>query len=140
MVNKVWDELLEGSEKLQTLPGALKFLRKTDSTDNIALMGGNNDYNRKSFADFEETVFKNYSSNNNARIFASEEYQEDVAESDKIHNESVFFFEYPGSSYQISDILANSRSGEETVAFGPKEYLEDFSDFSPDKVKGFYRN
>lgn len=139
MVNNIWDKLFERGERLQTLPGALKFLRRTNPADNIVLMGGDNNYSEESFTDFEDTVFENYASNNNARIFASREYREDIEESNKIHEDSVFFFEYPGESYQISDIFVNSYDGDETVAFGPQKYMKELDDALPDKVKGFYR-
>ncbi|WEL23724.1 hypothetical protein [Candidatus Nanohalovita haloferacivicina] len=137
MVNNIWDRLLDESKRTRSLPGQLRFLRKTSEADNIALMGS--DYNEKNFSDFEETVFENYSENNNARLFASEEYREAVEESDKIHEDSVFFFDYPAPSHQISDIFVNSINGDNTVAYGPREHIDELADFSPDRVKGFYR-
>lgn len=128
-VQRVLDE-----NSFQNLPRQFRFLRNIDNADNIALMGDS----KVLYEDFSDTVFKNYSSNNNANIFAPEEYRELINESDVIHEDNVEFFEYDRPTSQAADLLAETEQGSKTIAFGPREYLEDLKKVSADDIKGFY--
>lgn len=125
--------LLDG-ELLQNMPRQFRSVRDTDNSDNIALLGDS----EALYKDFSDTIFENYSKNNNADIFASEEYRERIQESDKLHEEAINFFEYDGASSQAADLLAKTKQGSKTIAFGPKNYLEHLKEVSADDIKGFY--
>lgn len=133
MVKNFMRRLLD-DDSFQNLPQQFRFLRSTDDADNIALMGDS----RALYEEFSDTVFENYSSNNNANIFAPEEYRELIQESDKIHGDTVEFFEYKGPTSQAADLLAKTGQGSKTVAFGPKNYLEHLKEVSTDEINGFY--
>jgi len=133
--NLVWD-FLEEEKLFRNLPRQCRFLKDTNSADNIAILGRED--SEGLYRDFEDTAFQNYSENNNAKIFAAEEYRELVQESNKLHEDAVAFFETSGPNSQIADLLSKTVQGSKTVAFGPKEYLEGLKDVSSDDIKGFY--
>ena len=136
MVKNLVRSFLEEEKLFRNLPRQLRFLKDTDSADNIALLSGEN--SEGLYRDFEETVFQNYSDNNNANIFAAEDYREIIQESDKLHEDTVDFFETGRPTSQVADLLAKTSKGSKTVAFGPREYLEGLKDVSSDDIKGFY--
>ena len=90
--------------------------------DNLVLAG---EVNKKSFRKFEDIAFENYSRNNNLRISAHEKYSDWIEKSEKIHEDSVEYFELDSSSSVALDILSQSNDPGRSIFVSDEDYKED---------------
>ena len=90
--------------------------------DNLVLAG---EVNEKSFRKFEDIAFENYSRNNNLRISAHEKYSDWIEKSEKIHEDSVEYFELDSSSSVALDILSQSNDPGRSIFVSDEDYKED---------------